>query len=101
MTKEQIKAVVSMVALCAVNVAAQRGVALDADAITSVLLAVLTVTVTLWACWKNHNLTPAAEMAQRFLDGLKDEDGLLEEADEANCEEIADEDEDEQEAEDD
>ena len=100
MTKEQIKAVVSMVALCAVNVAAQRGVALDADAITSVLLAVLTVAVTLWACWKNHNLTPAAEMAQRFLDSMKDEDGLLEEADEANCEDIA-EDEDEQEAEDD
>lgn len=100
MTKEQIKAVVSMVALCAVNVAAQRGVALDADAITSVLLAVLTVAVTLWACWKNHNLTPAAEMAQRFLDSMKDEDGLLEEADEANCEDIS-EDEDEQEAEDD
>ena len=40
-------------------------------------------------------------MAQRFLDSMKDEDGLLEEADEANCEEIADEDEDEQESEDD
>ena len=38
-------------------------------------------------------------MAQRFLDSMKDEAGLLEEADEANCEEIADED--EQEADDD
>ena len=71
MEMERIKAIVSAIVVLVVNLAAVLGFDLDADVTHQVLLLVLVVVATVWGCWKNHNLTKAAALAQGFLDALK------------------------------
>lgn len=68
---ERIKAIVSALVVLSVNIAAVLGFDLDADTTHSVLLLVLVIVATVWGCWKNHNLTKAAALAQAFLNAFK------------------------------
>lgn len=72
MNKEQIKAIGTLaVALGALGlVFAITFGAVDADALTSAVAAVLAIGTTVVAWWRNNNVTEAAQDAQRYLDGL-------------------------------
>lgn len=72
---ERIRAIVSAVAVLAVNIAAVLGFDLDAGTAQSVLLLALVVAATVWGCYKNHNFTKAAALAQAFLDAFKNGGG--------------------------
>jgi SPP1 family holin len=47
------------------------GVSLDADLVYCVLLGIAGIASTVWAWWKNNNVTEAAQTAQQFLDAIK------------------------------
>ena len=47
------------------------GVSLDADLVYCVLLGIAGIASTVWAWWKNNNVTTAAQEAQRYLDAIK------------------------------
>lgn len=47
------------------------GITLDADLVYCVLLGVAGIASTVWAWWKNNNVTEAAQTAQQFLDAIK------------------------------
>lgn len=72
MNKEQIKAISTLaVALGALAlVFAITFGAVDADALTSAVAAVLAIGTTVVAWWRNNNVTEAAQDAQRYLDSL-------------------------------
>lgn len=73
MSKEQIKAIATLgVALAALAlVFAITFGAIDADALTGAVAAVLAIGSTVVAWWRNNNVTEAAQDAQKVLDGLK------------------------------
>lgn len=45
--------------------------AIDADALTGAVAAVLAIGSTVVAWWRNNNVTAEAQKAQEYLDGLK------------------------------
>lgn len=73
MNKEQIKAIATLgVALFALAlVFAITFGAIDADALTGAVAAVLAIGSTVVAWWRNNNVTEAAQEAQKVLDGIK------------------------------
>lgn len=73
MNKEQIKAIATLgVALFALAlVFAIAFGAIDADALTGAVAAVLAIGSTVVAWWRNNNVTEAAQEAQKVLDGIK------------------------------
>lgn len=73
MNKEQIKAIATLgVALAALAlVFAITFGAIDADALTGAVAAVLAIGSTVVAWWRNNNVTEAAQDAQKVLDNLK------------------------------
>lgn len=76
MNKEQIKAIATLgVALAALAlVFAITFGAVDADALTGAVAAVLAIGSTVVAWWRNNNVTEAAQDAQKVLDNLKDKE---------------------------
>lgn len=76
MSKEQIKAIATLgVALAALAlVFAITFGAIDADALTGAVAAVLAIGSTIVAWWRNNNVTEAAQSAQEYLDALKDKE---------------------------
>ena len=76
MSKEQIKAIATLgVALFALAlVFAIAFGAVDADALTGAVAAVLAIGSTVVAWWRNNNVTEAAQSAQEYLDALKDKE---------------------------
>lgn len=73
MNKEQIKAIATLgVALAALAlVFAITFGAIDADALTGAVAAVLAIGSTVVAWWRNNNVTEAAQDAQKVLDNIK------------------------------
>lgn len=73
MNKEQVKAIATLsVALFALAlVFAIAFGAIDADALTGAVAAVLAIGSTVVAWWRNNNVTQAAQDAQQVLDQLK------------------------------
>lgn len=72
MNKEQVKAIATLaVSLGALGlVFAITFGAVDADALTGAVAAVLAIGTTVVAWWRNNNMTEAAQDAQRYLDSL-------------------------------
>ena len=68
---EKTKATISAAIILAVNIAALFGVSLDQGMVANVVFGLITIVVTIYAAWKNHNFTPEAAQAQQWLDELK------------------------------
>ena len=47
------------------------GLFIDANTLTTLICALVTLGVTVYGCWKNHNFTNAAQMGQAVTDALK------------------------------
>lgn len=50
---------------------ALAGIAVDADALFTGAMCVLSVIAFVWGWWKNNNVTDAAQEAQKVIDNLK------------------------------
>lgn len=70
---ERAKAVISAVVVLVANVAALWGVSIDQGVWVNGLCAVVTLAASVWAIWKNHNFTRAAQQGQLVTNRLKDE----------------------------
>ena len=73
LTIERLKAVVTLVVTCAVNVANVYGYTVDTEQWVNVALSLLSAICILWTWWKNQNVTLPAVQAQAVLDHLKAE----------------------------
>lgn len=69
---EKIKAIATIVITAVVNVANVLGYAMDADMWLNAVLSVLSAAAIIYAWWKNQNVTPEAQLAQAYLNDLKD-----------------------------
>ena len=93
--KETLRAYVSLFGelLCVFNaLLTAKGVTplpFNENIVVEVAYYVLGIIAVIYACWKNHNFTPAAQAAQKVLQGYK-EDGCLDEAIEEIIEEAGD-----------
>lgn len=73
MNAESAKAILTLAVTAVVNIANAAGYALDFGAIYNVAFSVLAAASVAWCWWKNQNVTAAAQRAQEYLDGLKEE----------------------------
>ena len=79
MNAEAIKAIVALVVTAAANVANVLGFAVDFGAIYNTALSIASVACVVYVWWKNQNITPAAQEAQKVLNMLKTEQKAKEE----------------------
>ena len=75
---EKAKAIATIVITAIINVANVCGYAMDADMWVNAALSVLSAASIIYAWWKNQNVTQEAQIAQMFLDDLK-ENGIPDE----------------------
>lgn len=71
MNSESVIAIVRIVVPAVCGVLGVLGIAVDAEAWTSVALVLAGAACSLWSGWKNNNVTEAAQSAQQVLDGIK------------------------------
>lgn len=70
-SKERLKAVITILVTAIVNILNVYGFAVDVDNATNVVLSILSALTVLYAWWKNQNITREAVAAQGFLKQLK------------------------------
>lgn len=70
--KERIKAIITLVVVCIANILNIYGIQIDADAIVQFVLMMIAAVTTVYAWWKNNNITKEAVAAQDFLKRLKE-----------------------------
>ena len=70
---ERIKAIISASAILIVNVVSFWGISLNVNELTNALFAIAMLASTIWAIWKNHNFTFAAQQGQLVTNKLKNE----------------------------
>lgn len=70
-SKERLKAVITILVTAIVNILNVYGFAVDLDNATNVVLSILSALTVLYAWWKNQNITREAVAAQGFLKQLK------------------------------
>ena len=68
---EKVRAILTLVIVCAVNVLNVLGYAADAEPWVNAATSVLSAVAIAYAWWKNQNVTPEAAQAQVLLDALK------------------------------
>jgi hypothetical protein len=68
---ERTKAIVSTLAVLAVQILALCGVKVETNSFVSAVAVIASVIASIYACWKNHNFTDEAARAQELLDNLK------------------------------
>ena len=93
MNKEQTVSLVRGFALLIVMVAGMFGLHLDEDTAQVIAIGIAMVAIMVYSLWKNHNITPAAALAQQVLDLLKEKvltfeqvEQLIDEAQEQHAE---------------
>lgn len=85
---ERVIAIVRLVVGLVVMAASACGLAIDADSVFAVIMCILAVAAFVYSWWKNNNITEAAQIAQGYLNALKDGAEIIEEdADEEDTEE--------------
>lgn len=78
-SKERLKAVITILVTAVVNILNVYGFAVDLDNATNVVLSILSALTVLYAWWKNQNITREAVAAQGFLKQLKADKAIDEE----------------------
>ena len=70
-TKERITAIVRLLIMLACAVAGGLGLAVDPDALGTIVACAVALVAGVYSWWKNANLTEAATEAQHYLDSIK------------------------------
>lgn len=78
-SKERLKAVITILVTAIVNILNVYGFAVDLDNAINVVLSILSALTVLYAWWKNQNITREAVAAQGFLKQLKADKAIDEE----------------------
>ena len=72
MNKEQITSIIRAIAILLVSAAGMFGLAIDEQTAQLIVIGVAMLVIIAYGLWKNHNITPAAALAQQVLDLLKE-----------------------------
>ena len=75
--EERTKAIISAIVVLVANIAALWGVSIDQGVWVNGLCAIVMLVSSIWAIWKNHNFTRAAQQGQLVTDKLKNEQRAL------------------------
>lgn len=67
-----VSAIISAICIFVLPVLNRKGIILDEGTVTTIVFSVIAVGAFLWSCWKNHNITMAANEAQCILEDLKE-----------------------------
>lgn len=73
MNKEQVTSIIRALGIIIVMIAGMFGLHLDEETGQVIAIGVAMVALLAYSLWKNHNITPAAALAQRVLDLLKEQ----------------------------
>lgn len=73
MNKEQVTSIIRALGIIIVMIAGMFGLRLDEETGQVIAIGVAMVALLAYSLWKNHNITPAAALAQRVLDLLKEQ----------------------------
>jgi len=65
------QSIISAIVVLIVNLASIWGLSLDANAVSMVVSGAAIMAATIWALWRNHNLTDAALAGQKVVNELK------------------------------
>jgi len=68
---ERVKAIISTLAVLVVQILALLGIKVEENSFVNAVAVIVSVAVSIYACWKNHNFTAEAAQAQELLDNLK------------------------------
>lgn len=68
---ERVKAIISTLAVLVVQILALLGIKVEENSFVNAVAVIVSVAVSIYACWKNHNFTDEAAQAQKLLDDLK------------------------------
>lgn len=66
-----ISAVISAFCIFALPVLNSKGIFIDENTVTTIVITIIGIVAFLWTAWKNHNITNAAHEAQAIMDELK------------------------------
>ena len=78
---ERTKAIVSAIVVLVANIAALWGVSIDQGVWVNGLCAIVMLVSSIWAIWKNHNFTFAAQQGQLVTNELKRKEKEAEQTD--------------------
>lgn len=73
MNIERAKAIVTIVVTAIINIVNLYGYAINADPIVTAITTIMSAAAIAYSWWKNQNVTPEAQQAQKVLDELKAE----------------------------
>lgn len=69
---EKVVAIARLAVMLIAAVAGAFGLTVDADSLLTIAACVVALAAGIWSWWKNNNLTEAAQIAQGYLDALKE-----------------------------
>ena len=81
-----ISAIISAICIFVLPWLQKKGIILDEDSVTTIVVGIIAFIAFLWTAWRNHNLTEAALEAQCVLDELKSGEDVPDEELEAEAE---------------
>ena len=70
---ERTKAIISAIVVLVANIAALWGVSIDQGVWVNGLCAIVMLVSSIWAIWKNHNFSFAAQQGQLVTNTIKNE----------------------------
>lgn len=76
---EKIVAIARLAVMLVAAVAGAFGLTVDADSLLTIAACVVALAAGVWSWWKNNNVTEAAQIAQGYLNALKDGAEIIEE----------------------
>lgn len=65
------QSIISLVATVLVYLCSHAGIVVEESAFVEVITALVGLVFVIRGCWKNHNVTKAAEIAQGWLNDMK------------------------------
>lgn len=70
--KDRIVAIVRLAVMLAAAIAGGFGLTIDPDSLATIAACAVALVASVWSWWKNNDVTKAAQEAQAYLDGIKE-----------------------------
>lgn len=70
-TTQRVVAIARLAVMLASAVVGGLGLAVDPDALGTIVACAVALAAGVWSWWKNNNVTEAAQLAQDYLEGIR------------------------------
>lgn len=65
------QSIISFAAVILAYLCSHAGIVIDESVLIEAITALVGLAAVIWGCWKNHNVTKAAEIAQGWINDMK------------------------------